>query len=78
MTWRAPQLGFVDADIASMTLEELRNAWRHEDGRIQDAYWAFTRQAKAAPPSCVVPDAYRRRHVIEERIRILRREAANV
>ena len=32
--------------------------------RIDAAYWAFTRQARAKPPSLVCPEAYARRNEI--------------
>lgn len=34
--------------------------------KIDRAYWAFTRQARAKPPIMVVPEAYRRRREIED------------
>lgn len=40
--------------------------------RIDDAYWRFTRQAKAKPPSLVVPDAYRERALLRGRLITIR------
>ena len=48
-----------------------------ENAKIDAAYWAFTRQARARPPSLVVPEAYRRREELEtERAEILGGETA--
>lgn len=39
----------------------LERELRECEDKIQAAYWNFTRQARAKPPSLVVPEAYRRR-----------------
>lgn len=45
-----------------MTLEERQAALQAERQHVKDvidrAYWAFTRQARAKPPSMVVPEAF--------------------
>lgn len=43
------------------------------EAKINNAYWAFTRQARAKPPSLVCPEAYSRRTQIDARLRELRR-----
>lgn len=46
-------------------LRPARRAWLAELARVEAqigaAYWRFTRCARAAPPSSVVPEAYARR-----------------
>lgn len=53
-------------------MRALEEELREVQARIDDAYWAFTRRARAKPPSLVVPDAYRRRDEIQTRLRTLR------
>lgn len=53
----------TDKDKTTEALEaELRDA----EAEIDRAYWAFTRQARAKPPSLVCPKAYERRKAIKE------------
>jgi hypothetical protein len=40
--------------------------------RIDDAYWRFTRQARAKPPCLVVPDAYEARTILQKRLITIR------
>ncbi len=40
--------------------EELLALVEEQRARINDAYWCFTRQARAKPPGMVVPDAYKK------------------
>jgi len=48
--------------------DELRAELLAEEARIDAAYWAFTRQARAKPPVLAVPDAYRRRAEIRDEL----------
>jgi len=54
----------VTAD-SDKTEEQLRAELRAADDEIDRAYWAFTRQARAKPPSLVCPRAYTRRAEIK-------------
>lgn len=55
-----------------MTLDELEAELASCEAKIDAAYWAFTRQARARPPSLVVPEAYRRRNELRAKLRALR------
>lgn len=48
-----------------MTHAEIEAELQLVEAAIDAAYWAFTRQARAKPPSLVVPQAYRRRTELE-------------
>ena len=48
------------------TTEALEIELRAAEAEIDAAYWAFTRQARAKPPSLVCPKAYERRKAIKE------------
>ena len=54
-----------------MTEAELREELRQVEAKINEAYWYFTRCARANPPSMVVPEAYRRRTEIRLALREL-------
>jgi hypothetical protein len=55
-----------DADAPEAKLRaELAKA----EAEIDAAYWRFTRQARAKPPSLVCPAAYRRRNEIRAELR---------
>ena len=45
---------------------------RRAHDAIEDAYWKFTRQAKAPPPAVAVPWAYDVRREMDRRLRMLR------
>ncbi len=51
------------------TTEALETELRAAEAAIDAAYWAFTRQARAKPPSLVVPWAYERRTAIQAELR---------
>ncbi len=57
------------------TKTELEAELKEVEAKINDAYWAFTRQANAKPPSLVVPEAYTRRKEIRDELRRLRRDS---
>lgn len=56
------------------SLKQGRNALLEElqecQNKIDSAYWAFTRQANAKPPSMVVPEAFHRAKEIREQLGI--------
>ena len=61
------------------TRADLRHAIDHaidyQDARITDAYWLFTRTARARPPNLAVPDAYAERKRLWELRDLLRATA---
>lgn len=48
-----------------MSREEIEAELRTVNAKIDAAYWAFTRQARAKPPVLAVPAAYERRKALE-------------
>lgn len=54
--------------IESWSYEELQARLKKHEETIQKAYWEFTRQARAKPPSLVYPQAYRERQLIENEL----------
>jgi len=68
MTQRRPTRASLEADIAV--------ALAQQQGRINAAYWAFTRQARALPPSSAVPDAYAARTRLQGQLRALQRRSS--
>lgn len=54
-------------------IEQLEEELRSVTDRIDAAYQAFVFQARAKPPSLVVPEAYARRSEIQAELRQLRR-----
>lgn len=65
----APTSSSLPAVLCESEAERLREELRAVQAKIDAAYWAFTRQARAKPPSLVVPEAYRRRAEIEDLLR---------
>lgn len=57
------------AALASACIPELAEAHKAASAKIDAAYWAFTRQANAKPPSVAVPGAYRLRTMIDDEVR---------
>lgn len=55
------------------TTEALEEELRVAEAAIDAAYWAFTRQARAKPPSMVCPWAYERRTAIKAELSERRR-----
>lgn len=58
-----------EPDTGPDSREKLMEEWRVQDDRIQAAYWAFCHQKRAKPPIMVVPDAYKKRHALEQRMK---------
>lgn len=52
--------------------QAIAHALDRAQARIDDAYWRFTRQAKAKPPSLVVSEAYRERTLLRARLITIR------
>ena len=57
-----------------MTRRELEDELRCLNAEIDAAYWRFTRQARALPPSLAVPQAYERRREVEAQLSELRKK----
>lgn len=57
------------AALERTNVPELAEMRRAASAQIDAAYWAFTRQARAVPPSVAVPGAYALRSAIDNVIR---------
>lgn len=55
-----------------MTEQELIDRINAAERKIGDAYWCFTRCARAKPPVLVVPEAYAERNAAKAELRELR------
>lgn len=54
-----------------MTRPEIEAELARQEAIIDAAYWAFTRRARAKPPSVAVPQAYAERNRLRQMLRAI-------
>lgn len=62
-------------DLSSLTDAQLTDELTSAQRTIDDAYWRFTRCARAVPPSMACPEAYATRSAVQAEQRRRRRAA---